>query len=259
MSRHQGKKICVQDALEFVLNGNDSDIEELSSEEEEDDPDFVLAEEDGEESVRMNARDDEDDPEHDLEQGNLEGAANNMPHHQQKKPHAFRWRQRDIPTPTGAFRMEREEIIEPKTPLEYFKMFWTDELTELVAEQTNLYSTQRSGRCISTTKNEIEQLIGMQMKMGIIQLPSYLLYWSQNLRYSPIADVMPLKRYQKLRQYLHFVDNITYNDRVHDKLFKIKPVLESVREQCVKIQPEQSHSVDEQIIPAKTKYSEIRQ
>ena len=26
MSRHQGKKICVQDALEFVLNGNDSDV-----------------------------------------------------------------------------------------------------------------------------------------------------------------------------------------------------------------------------------------
>ena len=97
------------------------------------------------------------------------------------------------------------------------------------------------------------------MKMGIIQFPSYLLYWSQNLRYAPIADVMPLKRYQKIGQYLHFVDNMTYDDRVYDKLFKIKPILESVREQCIKIQPEQSHSVDEQIIPAKTKFSNIRQ
>ena len=258
MSRHQVKKICVQDALEFVLNGNDSDVDELSSDEEEDDPDFVLAEEDDEESVERNARNGENDPGHDVEQGNLDGAANNMPH-QGKKAHTFRWRQRDVPTPNDAFHMEREEIIEPKTPLEYFKMFWTDELTELVAEQTNLYSTQRSGRSIKTTKNEIEQLLGMQMKMGIIQLPSYLLYWSQNLRYAPIADVMPLKRYQKLRQYLHFVGNMTYDDRVHDKLFKIKPVLESVREQCIKIQPEQSHSVDEQIIPAKTRFSKIRQ
>ena len=63
----------------------------------------------------MNARDDEDDPGHDSEQGNLEGAGNNMPHHQPKKPHTFRWRQRDIPIPEDAFHMKREEIIEPNT------------------------------------------------------------------------------------------------------------------------------------------------
>ena len=91
MSRHQVKKICVQDALEFVLNGNDSDVDELSSDEEEDDPDFVLAEEDDEESVERNARNGENDPGHDVEQENLDGAANDMPH-QGKKAHTFRWR-----------------------------------------------------------------------------------------------------------------------------------------------------------------------
>ena len=49
-------------------------------------PDFILAAEDDEKNERMNARDDEDDPGHDSEQGNLEGAGNNMPHHQPKKP-----------------------------------------------------------------------------------------------------------------------------------------------------------------------------
>jgi hypothetical protein len=43
------------------------------------------------------------------------------------------------------------------------------------------------------------------------------------------------------------------------KLAKIQPVIDIFHEQCVKIKPEESHSVDEQIIPAKTKYSEIRQ
>lgn len=32
-----------------------------------------------------------------------------------------------------------------------------------------------------------------------------------------------------------------------------------VRKQCLKTIPEESHSVDEQIIPAKTRYSGIRQ
>jgi hypothetical protein len=43
------------------------------------------------------------------------------------------------------------------------------------------------------------------------------------------------------------------------KLAKIQPVVDIFREQCLKIKPEESHSVDEQIIPAKTKYSGIRQ
>ena len=43
------------------------------------------------------------------------------------------------------------------------------------------------------------------------------------------------------------------------KLSKIQPVIDIVREQCLKVIPEESHSVDEQIVPAKTKYSGIRQ
>lgn len=43
------------------------------------------------------------------------------------------------------------------------------------------------------------------------------------------------------------------------KLAKIQPVIDIFCEQCVKIKPEESPSVDEQIIPAKTKYSGIHQ
>ena len=44
-----------------------------------------------------------------------------------------------------------------------------------------------------------------------------------------------------------------------DKLFKIRAVIESVRQQCLQIPPEEIHSIDEQIISTKTKYSGIRQ
>ena len=36
-------------------------------------------------------------------------------------------------------------------------------------------------------------------------------------------------------------------------------MLERVRERCLTIEPEENHSVDEQIIPLKTKYSKVRQ
>ena len=145
------------------------------------------------------------------------------------------------------------------TPLDYFRLFWTEELSDLIADNTNLYSTQKSGISVNTNRKEIEQFIGMHMKMGIVTLPSYALYWSNKLRYPPIADSMPLKSFEKLRRFLHVVDNNTYDAASNDKLFKVRPVLERVRERCLIIEPEENHSVDEQIIPSKTKYSKVRQ
>ena len=45
----------------------------------------------------------------------------------------------------------------------------------------------------------------------------------------------------------------------NDKLFKIGPVIEAVIENSIAIEAEPVHSIDEQIIPAKTKRSGIRQ
>ena len=69
---------------------------------------------------------------------------------------------------------------------------------------------------------------------------------------------MPVNRLEKFMQYLHFVDKNLGNTE-NDKLFKVKPILDVLREECVKIEPEEYLSIDEQIIPRKTKRSKIRQ
>ena len=68
-------------------------------------------------------------------------------------------------------------------------------------------------------------------------------------------------RYQKLKEFLHVSDNLEHEkpENINNKLFKIQPVLDHVRNKCILIEPEREDSIDEQIIPAKTKYSEIRQ
>ncbi len=63
---------------------------------------------------------------------------------------------------------------------------------------------------------------------------------------------------KKLRANLHFVDNSVMEENA-SKLAKIQPVIDIFREQCLKVNPEECQSVDEQIIPAKTKFSGIRQ
>ena len=98
----------------------------------------------------------------------------------------------------------------------------------------------------------------MQMLMQLVKLPSYRDYWPNTLWYQPVADNMPKNRYKLLLQNLHFADNTTYTEE-SGKLFKIVPVIEVIRRQCIIIEPKCFHATDEQIIPSRTKFIKIRQ
>lgn len=136
-------------------------------------------------------------------------------------------------------------------PVEFFKMFFDESCLELIVEQTNLYSTQKKLKSIKTNVKEIEDFIGIELLMGIIDLPSYKDYWSNKLRIPKIADVMSLKRYESIRSNMHFVNNEN-NDYENDRYFKIRPILEIVRKNCLKVDGlENKFSVDEMMIPYK--------
>ena len=142
------------------------------------------------------------------------------------------------------------------SPAGYFEMFWDSSITQKLADETNLYSVQQSGVNMKTTPKEIQQFIGIQMKMSLVHMPNYELYWANETRYEPVASVMSSKRYKKIRQFLHANDNTHKDD---SRLYKAQPILIAIRNNCQKIELEHDSSIDEQIIPAKTKYSGIRQ
>ena len=170
--------------------------------------------------------------------------------------------EKEIYRPIGSHILEGKFTDPPATlpsPMEYFKMFFTENIMNIIVENTNLYSVQKCAKSIGTTTSEMATYIGMHVLMGVVNLPSYTNYWSTNLRYPPIADVMPRKRFELIRRYLHVVDNNDYDELTDDKLFKIRPLIEAVRDECVKVEPEEYQSVDEQIIPSKTKFSKVRQ
>ena len=171
----------------------------------------------------------------------------------------YQWRKHDTPvadrTFQGTFTKPPEEEL---TPLHYFKLFFKDEIFNTIVENTNLYSVQKSGTSVHTNKDEISSFIGIHILMGIVQLPNYKAYWSRELRFPPVLDVMPINRYEKLRQYLHSVDNNAPNND-NDKLFKVRPIITAIRDECVKVEPEEFQVVDEQIISCKTKRSKTRQ
>ena len=108
---------------------------------------------------------------------------------------------------------------------------------------------------MNNTIGEMSTFIGMQFMMGLVKLPAFSGYWPNAMRYPSIADNMPCSRFKVLLQNFQFVDNSIFSEG-GEKLFKISPVTEAARKKCLKVEV---NTVNEQIIPSKTKYTKIRQ
>ena len=120
---------------------------------------------------------------------------------------------------------------------------------------------QQNGKSVAATPGEIEQVTELQMYISVVKLPTYNMYWESLTRFDPIVDAMPRNRYQLLRNNLHVSDNLKRDDSENksNKLYKTEPVLEHIRKNYLDIENEQKHSIDKQVIPAKTSHSGIRQ
>ncbi|XP_029844027.2 piggyBac transposable element-derived protein 3-like [Ixodes scapularis] len=168
-----------------------------------------------------------------------------------KQGDKYKWRKtsfdHDFRAPEPQFELAPEDL----TPLQYFQMYFGDEFIEKVVYETNLYSTQQTGCSINTNVAELRSFIGILLMMGVIGMPSFEDYWANQTRCDKIANVMPVKRFKKLRRFIHFIDNLQPVET--DRAYKIKPVLEHIRSKCKATESENLFSIDEMMIPYKGK------
>ena len=168
-----------------------------------------------------------------------------------------RWRKRD-PVIYVAFKGDPfpSPPLEDKTPYQYFKQFFDDDLIDLLADQTNLYSVQSTATSINVNHNEMEMYLGMLVMMSIIKLPQLRMYWGKATRIPAVAYIMPINRFEKIKQFFHCNEDSKKSAKNgQGKLFKVRPVLDSLREKCRQLPEEENHSIDEQIIPTKSRTS----
>lgn len=104
-----------------------------------------------------------------------------------------------------------------KTPMEYFLMFFSEEVFELIVEQTNLYSCQKFSKSVDTSVKVINVINGYR------KIPAYSNYWSPSTRNEQISNVMSLERYKQLIRCLHFCNNEDNEDA--DCFFKFAVLL----------------------------------
>ena len=71
----------------------------------------------------------------------------------------FRWRKREPPDADSTFYGKEfpDPLYTEISPCMYFKQFFDDDLIKHIADQTNLYSVQCTGKSINVDENEIQQ------------------------------------------------------------------------------------------------------
>ena len=131
-----------------------------------------------------------------------------------------------------------------------------------IAEETNRYARQ----LITTTADltwyetntiEIRAFFGVNILFGIKQLSEIHSYWSRNplLGVPEIQKIFPRNRFAKISQYLHLNDKsreLPRGDANHDKLFKVRLILDSVVSSIrSEYRPQKNLAIDEAMIPFK--------
>lgn len=71
---------------------------------------------------------------------------------------------------------------------------------------------QKEGIQLSTTQKEIEIMIGVYLRMGLVQMPRVRAYWEKDSRFPPIADAISRNRFEKIATMIHFINNMSVTD-----------------------------------------------
>lgn len=91
--------------------------------------------------------------------------------------------------------------------------------------------------------------MGICLYMSLVRLSYTRNYWSPLFRVAQVADTLTANRFEEIKRFLHFTDNLLQSD--NDKIKKIRPIVEHLRSRYNMDPVEEYVSVDEQIVPFK--------
>lgn len=220
------------------LDFDQSDLDDLSSDDDEDEVDLGL------ENV-VTDPDDMEIADNMSDSSDEEPLAHYLPGYQKK------W-SRTRQFEPSQFNFQEENIdSELVQPIAYLKKYISDKFFEDIALFTNMREVADKGRSLETSEYEMRTFFGASMLIGIYGLPRIRMYWARNTRVPIISDNISRNRYFKLRSRLKLVEDqkISKEERNLDKFWKIRPMLDMVQKRCRNNKRTRYVSIDEQMIP----------
>ena len=146
--------------------------------------------------------------------------------------------------------------------LEYFQMIISNDILDIVVDETNRYADQfftlkagtwpkhsRANNWKPLTLPELKIFLGLTLTTGLLVKRGHLSdYWSKNpILCTPFfGQTMSRNRYQNILKFLHFNNNATRPSDSTDKLYKLRPIHDKVVENWRTLyNPGEQTSIDE--------------
>ena len=120
------------------------------------------------------------------------------------------------------------------SPLVAFMKYMNEDILDKIHFETNLESVQKNKR-IGLSREELKVFLGINFMMSYHHLPHIAHYWSgsKDLNVQPIAESMSRDRFQSILTNLHVNDNTKMDPSNKDKLFKIRPLIDHLKQKFI--------------------------
>jgi hypothetical protein len=143
------------------------------------------------------------------------------------------------------------DLTQEESEVDHLLSILTEEILEIIRDQTNLYTTQERKRRLGgqvvrmascnwkpTMVEEIKTFIAVHILMGIHTLPELRHYWSSDnlLGVPTVANLITKTGFKKLTENIHCNDNtkaVPRGEAGYDRLHKLQPVIDALNS-CLK-------------------------
>ena len=145
----------------------------------------------------------------------------------------------------------KDHFADCTKPGDYFFAYFDNEIQENILYQTNLYITQSMKATPNLTSQELFSFLGINMIMGLHELPSWTDFWScePDLSVPFVSNALPRTRFAQILSNIHVNDNAVIPNNNTDKLYKLRPMINRLNSNIVKLYNVSHHvSVDESMI-----------
>lgn len=160
-----------------------------------------------------------------------------------------KWKKIDLPEHQKRDWTRPDFLETNKAPVEWFELFYDDEILDLLVENSNKYAVF-VGKPFDVTKEEIRLVLAIFLLSGYCVHARNRMYWDTGAdTYHPgVANAISRSRFEQIMRFLHVCDNAALD--AEDKFTKVRPLWVKLNEKWVKYWPQYNEvSIDESMIP----------
>ncbi|KAH9383988.1 hypothetical protein HPB48_025965 [Haemaphysalis longicornis] len=95
---------------------------------------------------------------------------------------------------------------------------------------------QKNGTPLGLSVEELTSVLGMFIRMGLVNIHRVRAYWETGSRYELVPQVMSRNRFEKITSHLHFTDNDQATDELkQDKCWKVRRGFPTCGKTCCRL------------------------